>query len=61
MTRRGAPLQAVQSARTLEVAVDAGEVHQEREGARGAGVAVSVLVICRSNHNPAHSHCRRSG
>ena len=33
MTRRGAPLQAVQTHGALEVAVDARKVHQERESA----------------------------
>ena len=33
MTRRGSPVAGGADARTLEVAVDAREVHQEREGA----------------------------
>ena len=40
MTRRGAPLQAVQTHGRWKSPFNAGEVHQGREGARGAGVAL---------------------
>ena len=52
MTRRGAPLQAVQTHGTLEVSSNAREVHEGRESVGGAGVVSLKDVIWLQEGTP---------